>query len=264
MKRALKTRLWPALLVLILAGILPTPSLSQTYVRGGVSLDRGDDTRFRDADCSSQSPAALYGCGMGNDGAPLSSLGDFGAIAGIELGLGYAIVPYLRLEAALQYRPNFSFSGDANFTQPAPDARQDVSADLSSLSGMLAAYIDISELLLFQHMPVGPFVGVGGGLSEIEIGQTRMNFPKTTTIVPGGRQMSFAWMLSAGIGVSLGGRLTVDVAWRYTDHGEIETSSGAGRVVWRDGSREPSVFDLAGTKARLRSHGLVVSMRYAF
>lgn len=255
------------LLAVVIGAILPAAAFPQTYVRGGVILDWGQDTRFKDGDCSSTTPAALYGCGMGNDGAPLGSLGDFGTIAGLEVGLGYAIRPSLRLEAGIQYRPNFSFDGRANFTGGVladPSVRQDVAAELSSLSGMLAAYLDIGELLLFHYAPFGPYLGVGGGLSRIEIGETRMDFPKTSTIVPGGDQVSFSWMLTAGVAVSLSPRLTLDVGWRYTDHGAIETASGEGRVVWRDGSREPLELDFAKTKGHLRGHGLNVSLRYAF
>ena len=60
------------------------------YFRAGALLDWPKETRFKDEDCSSSSPAALYGCGNGIDGAPLSSLGDFEARAGFELGVGYA------------------------------------------------------------------------------------------------------------------------------------------------------------------------------
>ena len=264
MTPSLKTWLLTALLAMVTGAALPAPAFPQVYVRGGVLLDWGGNTRFKDKDCSSEVPAALYGCGMGNDDAALGSLGDFGTIAGLEFGLGYTILPALRLEAAIQYRPDFSFKGNANFTQLAPGDRQDFSAELSSLSGLLAAYLDISELLLFQFAPVGPFIGVGGGLSRIEIGDTRMDFPQTSTIVPGDHHVSFSWMLTAGLAVSLGGRLSVDVAWRYMDHGSIETASGAGRVSWRDGSREPLQLDLSGTKSHLRSHGLNVSLRYAF
>ena len=263
MTPSLRTWLWTALLAIVIGATLPAPAFPQTYLRGGVLLDWGYDTRFQDGDCSSEVPAALYGCGMGDD-APLDSLGDFGTIAGLEIGLGYAIVPALRLEAALQYRPDFSFDGRANYTQPETDDRQDVSAKLSSLSGTLAAYLDIPALLLLQFTPIGPFIGVGGGLSHIEIGETRMDSSRTSTIVPGDEHVSFSWMLTAGLAVSLPGRLTVDVAWRYTDHGSIETSSGKGRVVWRDGSREPLELDLSGTKGHLRSHGLNVSLRYEF
>ena len=267
MTPALRSWLGALLLAVVIGAALPAPAFAQTYARGGVLLDWSQDTRFKDADCASTTSAALYGCGTGNDGAPRSSHGNFGIIPGLEIGLGYAIVPALRLEAAVQYRPDFSFDGRANFGGGALDdrsARQDVAADLSSLSGMLAAYLDISELLLFQYTPIGPFIGLGGGLSRIEIGETRMDFPKTYTIVPGGHHVSFAWMLTAGVAVSISPRLTLDVGWRYTDHGTIETASDEGRVVRRDESREPLKLDLAETKSHLRSHGLNVSLRYAF
>ena len=69
------------------------------YLRAGFSLDWSRKTQFRDKDCSSESPAALYGCGSGPDGAPLQSRGDFGTMTGFELGVGYRASPPLRLEA---------------------------------------------------------------------------------------------------------------------------------------------------------------------
>ena len=110
------TWLWTLFLAFVFGATLPTPAFPQTYVRGGFLVDWSDDTRFQDENCSSQDPYALYGCGTGNDGAPLSSRGGFGTFAGLELGLGYVILPYLRLEAGMQYRPDFSFDGSANFT----------------------------------------------------------------------------------------------------------------------------------------------------
>ena len=259
-----RTWLWTLLAAVAFGATLPTPAFPQTYVRGGLLLDLGEATRFKDVDCSSQAPAALYGCGTGNDGAPLSSHGDFGTFAGLELGFGYAVKPFLRLEAGMQYRPELSFDGSANFTQLEPDAKRDVAAELSTLSGMLAAYLDIGELLLFHYAPFGAFLGVGGGLSQIEIGETRMDFDNTSTIVPGGGHLSFSWMLTAGVSVSISPRVMLDVGWRYTDHGAVETASGEGRIVWRDGRREPLKLDLGKTRGELRSHGLNASLRYMF
>ena len=265
MAPSLKSWLWTVILMIAMGTALPAPGFAQIYVRGGTLLDLGEDTRFTDKDCDSQSHAVLYGCGMGIDGDALSSVGDFGAIPGLEVGLGYILHPTLRLEAAIQYRPDFSFDGSSNFTDLDPTGRRGVSAQLSALSGMLAAYVDIFELLLLQSAtPIGPFIGVGGGLSRIDIGETRMDFPRTYTIVPGGNHVNLSWMLTAGVGILLRGRMTVDVAWRYTDHGAIETSSGEGRVVWRDGSRQPLQLDLGGTRGQLRSHGLNVTLRYTF
>ena len=122
------------------------------YLRAGIGLTRPADTQFTDADCSSMAPAALYGCGLGVDDAPHRSVGDFGTVAGLELGLGYAVSSAVRLEALVAYRPRFTFDGRANFLDP--DRRQSVSADLASLSGILAAYVDLPGLGV---RPLGPF-----------------------------------------------------------------------------------------------------------
>ncbi len=232
------------------------------YLRAGVGFDGSEDTRFKDKSCSSTSPAALYGCGTGNDGAPLSAAGDFGRMAGYELGIGRAVAPALRLEAVLQHRPGFSFEGRANFVQTS--ARQSVSADVSSLSGMMAAYVDLSRAGLGRLGPFSPFVGGGAGVSRIEIGETRMEFPKTATIVPGGRRIGFARMLAAGVGITLTESVIVDVAYRYTNFGAAETGSATGRIVWHDGNRQPLELGLAETRAKLSGQGVWVSLRYGF
>ena len=260
-----KTWLGTVVLAILMGATVPAPGFTQTYVRGGVLFDLGENTRFTDKDCTSRSPKALYGCGMGVDGETLSSVGDFGGFLGFEAGLGYMLHPALRLEAALQYRPDFSFDGSSNFTQLDLSDRRNVSAELSAMSGMLAGYVDIFELLLLQFAtPIGPFIGVGAGLSRIEIGETRMDFPQTSTIVPGGDKVNLSWMLTAGFGFSLRGRMTADIAWRYTDYGAVETSSGEWWIIRPNGDREPQASRLGRTRGYLRSHGLSVSLRYAF
>ena len=287
--------LWIVFLALGAGAALPVPAFSQPYVRLGVSLDWTEDTRFQDADCSAS--GNLYGCGAGLDGAPKGSLGDFETITGLELGLGYNLL-LLRLEAVLQYRPDFAFEGRSNYDHGVwkedPTAMQDVSAELSVLSGTLAGYLDVPfpNFGLLWLVPVRTFAGLGLGLSRIEIGETRMDFPVTSTIVPGGHQTSFSWMLSAGFSVSLTRWLAVDLAWRYTDHGAIETARGEGQVVCRIvGSDACKTFnearearnmeretenlaplplvpfpldDLAETKGDLRGHGIIASLRYSF
>ena len=256
---------WIVLLTANFGTALPQMAFSQAYIRAGVMLDRAQDARFQDENCSSAE--SLYGCGAGIDGDPLSSLGDFDTMTGLELGLGYAILPALRLEAAIQYRPDFSFEGHTNFTGLDLTDRRDVAAELSIWSGMLAAYLDvpIPGFALLRYTPINPFIGLGGGLSRIDIGESRMNFPVTSTIVPGDHHISFSWMLTAGLSVSLID-WTVDVAWRFTDHGGIETASGIGRRICRvAGCRFPELdLPLAPTKGELKSHGFTVSLRYAF
>ena len=252
-----------AVLIGIAATLVPGVGVAHDfYLRAGIGFDRPAETRFMDKDCSSISPAALYGCGTGGDGAPRRSLGDFGTVAGVEFGVGHILTRATRVEVLVEYRPRFAFDGHANFLAPA--RQQSVSADLSSLSGMLAAYLDLPELGVPMLGRFSPFLGGGVGAVRVEIGETRMAFPKTTTIVPGARRVNLAWMLTAGVATSLGDDTTLELAWRYTDLGLVETGEGRGRVVWRDGSREPLPLDLAPTRAKLRSHGLRLSLRYGF
>ena len=152
-------------------GRTPTPPVSDTaaasarfYFVTGVVFDWSEETRFQDKNCSSTSPAALYGCGQGLDGTPLSARGDFGTMTGFDLGFGYAMTPALRLEAVIEYHPRFSFKGLSNFVQTTD--RQDVSADLSSLHGLLASYWDLTEVGLPRLGPLRPFIGGGGGLQS--------------------------------------------------------------------------------------------------
>ena len=243
------------------ATLLPGLAVAQdVYLRTGLDLSRPADTYFTDADCASLVPAALYGCGEGGDGAPLRSVGDVGPVAGVEFGLGYAVAPAVRLEALLTYRPRFTFDGHANFL--APDREQSVSVDLSSLSGILAVYVDLPGLGVRPLGPLSPFVGGGLGAARVVSGETRMTFPKTRTLVPGTRRTGLTWRLTAGLGMSWGERATLDLAWRYTNADFIETGAGPGRVEWLDGSRDPVGLDLAPTQAPLRSHGLHLSLRY--
>ena len=230
-------------------------ALGDFYLRAGAVLDWPSGTRFGDRDCESTSPAALYGCGEGVDGAALGAAGDFDRTNGFAVSVGYNATRRTRVEAEVQYRPEFSFNGRANFTQTT--GRQDVSADLSSLSAILSVYADLPG-----RGPFSPHFGCGGGLSRNAIGETRMEFPRTTTVVPGASRVGFAWLLTAGVAARVGERVTVDVSWRYTNSGAVETGRATGRIVWRDGSRDPLELELAETWADLASHGLRVSLRY--
>ena len=257
--------LWIVLLAAFIGSTIPNLAFPDAYIRGGVLLDRPKATRFPDDNCSSADNRRACELGIGDD--PLSSLGDFDTMTGLELGLGYAIMPALRLEAAFQYRPEFSFKGQADFSLSGVTDERDVSAELTVLSGMLATYLDIPlpGFGLLRHTPFNPFIGIGGGLSRIEIGDTQMDSQVSRFIVPGDQQVSFSWMVSAGLAVSLA-KWTMDVAWRYTDHGSIETATGIARKVCRiAGCRLPDIdLPLAPTLGELKSHGLTLSLRYAF
>ena len=232
------------------------------YWRLGLGAGRVADTQFTDRDCSSVSPAALYGCGAGADGAPLRAAGDFGISSGAELGVGWAVSPALRLEALAEYWPRFAFDGKANFLDPS--RRQSVFARLSLKAGMLAAHVALDEIGMPKLGALRPFAGAGVGAARVSMGRTRMNFPRTSTLVPGGDSTHLAWMLTAGLELPIDENATLEAAWRYTDYGAAETGEGAGEVVWRDASRAPLPLNLAPTRAELEAHALRLSLRISF
>ena len=198
------------------ATLLPGLAVAQdVYLRAGIDLSRPADTHFTDADCASLVPAALYGCGLGGDGAPLRSVGNVGTVAGVELGLGYAVAPAVRLEALLTYRSRFTFDGHANFLEP--DRQQSVSVDLSSLSGVLAAYVDLPGLGVRSLGPFSPFVGGGLGAARVASGETRMTFPKTQTLLPGTRRTRLTWETDGRPGDVVG--RAGDARFRLAVHG---------------------------------------------
>ena len=233
------------------------------YLRVGIGFDLATETVFRDkVNCASTEPAALYGCGLGGDGAPLRSVGDFSTATGFEVGIGGAVAPAVRMEAIVEFRPRLAFSGYANYL--APERQQTVAVDASVLSGMVAAYADLPALGLPKLGPFDPFVGAGVGIARIRTGETQMMFPRTTTLVPGGHRTGLAWMVTAGVATALGESTTLEVAWRYSDLGTAETATGGGRVVWRDGSREPLMLNQAASEAYLKSNGIRLSLRHSF
>ncbi len=260
-RRYARIRTAAALLGTLVAMVAGPADAGDYYVRAGVGISRPAEAAFTDRDCSSESPAALYGCGRGGDGAPYRSLGAFRTVAAMETGIGYAVSSRVRLEALVDYRPGLEFDGLANFLEPGRE--QTVAADVSSLSGTVLAYVDLPGPVVAKVGCLGFFVGAGAGIAHNRIGETRMTFPATTTVVAGGKWSGFAWMVTAGVGAALSEKSTLELLWRYSDLGEVRTARGEGRVTWRDGRREPLLLDLAQTRAALRSHGLRLSLRYA-
>ena len=76
-------------LMAVAATLLPGLAVAQdVYVRAGIDLSRPADTHFTDADCASLVPAALYGCGLGDDGAPLRRWETSARSQALSLGSG--------------------------------------------------------------------------------------------------------------------------------------------------------------------------------
>ena len=86
--RARRTRLAAIAVAAVMCLVSSAAVAGDYYLRGSIGLDRPGKTAFTDTDCSTTVPAALYGCGTGGDGPRLRSVGDFGTVPAVELGLG--------------------------------------------------------------------------------------------------------------------------------------------------------------------------------
>lgn len=256
-----------------LAGLAPAPSAAEQstkpplprpadqpgfYGRLGIGVDWPEGSRYRDANCASSAPPALFGCGDGDDGRPLGADGHFDATPVLDTGVGYRINSWLRAEALLSWRPDMDFSGQSNFL--GAGSHQPVSGTVSSLAGFGMAYVDLPRM-----GKVRPFLGAGLGAARNRMGAMTYGFPSlsstATTTTPGGSSTDLAYLLTAGVSMPLGDRVDLDLAYRFTDLGQLQTDAGLATVVRTSGSRS---IDIGSTKANLQSHGVMLSLRYRF
>lgn len=255
-----QARIKLAALTLLMAAALShsgVASADEYYIRGGLGLDRINKASFTDVDCNGV--PHFYGCGT-RDGLPRQSMGKFGTVTTLEFGAGYNITGPIRFEAVIDYRPRFTFNGHANFL--APNRRQDISASGSSASLMLAGFVDIPLPERFSNFT--PFIGAGIGTVWNRIGKSTLNFPATIVTLPGGSLSGMTHMLTLGVAVPLNERTTLDLSYRYSDLGKIQTGRGEGSTVWRDGRKEPSRYPVGPTQSRLKAEGIRLSLRYTF
>ena len=233
------------------------------YLKFGAGIEMPAAAEFVDEDCRNDNFLWLYGCGKGKGGAPYRrSAGKFSRAPAFEFGVGMQAAPNVRLEAVLDYRPRHSFSGKANWNY-STDV-QDASATASTITGMVAGYLDLPEHG-FSDGRITPFLGAGIGASRTTVQDFQIKFPRTTTHAPDGSNTNLAWMLAAGFSREISDNTTVEFALRYTDLGKANTGIGAGSVTFNDGNTDPiHLRNLGKTEARLRSYGLRVALRFAF
>lgn len=268
MSIALLTRASLTGLALALACGAATAGEIRPYLRGLVGYDWSLDANFEDAECSSTAPAALFGCGAGEDGDTLGASGDFGASPLFEVAAGLEVTDYFRVEAAFDYRPSLAFDGNANFLFSGRD--QPVSGDVTQWGVMGFAYLEPLAALGIEA-PVRPFVGLGLGVSRNEISRMTYEFPDLRqpaySITQGGTTTDFAWAATAGLGYDVSDSLTLEIAWRYSDLGEVETDEGnLYSERYSKKQDRPIQFDIpiGETKANLTTQGVTVSARWRF
>lgn len=245
-------------LLALAASAIATEAMAEPYLRLGVGADGSTTSSFRDRDCQSKQPPALFGCGTGRNGRSLEAAGAFGTGVVLDAGLGYRLNSWLRAEALFNYRPAYEYSAQANFIQSAPP--QPVTANLSSVAGFGVGYIDLPRLRRVQ-----PYIGAGVGVARNRISAVSYGFPAiapdASTTIAGGTTTGLAWLLTAGVAIPLSERLSLDLAYRYTDLGNVQTDTGTASIVR---PTRITQLEIAGTQSSLQTHGAMLSLRYAF
>lgn len=243
------------------AALAPAPAPAQEIdVTVATAVDWSRDTSWRDRDCTSESPPALYGCDAGEDGLPLGAWGDFGPSVAVEVGVGTRLQGF-RVEARALHRPSMEFEGTSNFI--GVPGEQPVRGTLSSTSLLAAGYLDLADLRRGRSR-VAPYIGAGAGITRHRVKDMLFRFPGLgdvdRTELAGGTSNAFTWMATGGLLVAVADWATLEIGYRYTRLGEAETDPGDMHVVRTATNRDEMIF-VDGTRVRIETHGFSAGLR---
>ncbi len=238
---------------------------SRVYVRAGTGIAWSMNSVFSDVDCTSVSPAALFGCITGNDGRPIGAYGDFGNAATVDLGIGYVWSNWLDTELFLSYHPRFHFDGASNFSQLPPTVHQKVGGNVESVSVMVAGVFRPLPLFYGEFRPLDPFVTVGVGMVQNSVDPMVYIFPDTETVTPRGTCTGFAWNVGCGVRYALGRNVKFEILYRYVDLGQVETHVGIMNILDHStGAVLNNSIIINGTKADLAVHETLLGLVWSF
>ncbi len=232
------------------------------YLRGTLGFEWSLTADYSDADSGAANPPALFGVGPGSDGRPIGAYGDFGRFPLVEAAVGKQVLPWLRSELAVAYRPDTQYRGQANFR--GIPGEQPVSASADSLSGMANLFLDIAGLFGINLGSIQPYLGGGAGVAHNWLSEMTYDFPGNPgahkiTITPTGKNTDVAFMAAVGTGIVLSRSTLLDIAYRYTDLGRVYTDAGKAQL-----NNIPAGIEIAETWAPLRTHGVFAGIRYLF
>ncbi len=247
---------------LLLFGAAVPAGAAGWYLRGTLGFEWSWAADFADPDSASTNPPALFGTGPGNDGRRIGAYGDFGCFPLVEAAVGKRILPWLRSEFAVAYRPDIRYRGQANFR--GVPGEQPVSARADSFSGTINLFFDIAGFLGVDLGRFQPYIGGGVGAARNRLDEMTYLFPGNPgahkiTITPAGTETDFVFMGGIGTGIAVSERIILDISYRYTDLGRMRTEPGKMYLDTR-----PEGVDIAETRAQLRTHGLFTGVRYLF
>jgi opacity protein-like surface antigen len=167
---------------------------------------------------------------------------------GSRLALGVAIpVGGGAFRTELEWGANGKIEGKSD---KADEPGVGTSAKIKTDTFMLNAYYDVDT-----GTPFVPYIGFGLGYAKTSIKSAAYGMPAGYAIDGSFDDDNFAWNAGAGIGCALGGGLSLDAGYRYTDLGKTK-----GDLRYDEAGMISSVVEKGG----LSSHEVAVGARYIF
>jgi opacity protein-like surface antigen len=161
---------------------------------------------------NAQTPTNFYvRADAGGSFPATSDLDGFGASALIGGGLGFRILPFLRTDFTLSYRPNYGGSANENGVQ--------ATSSIHSLTGFFNAYVDIPT-----PTPFTPYLGAGLGIGRNTIGTTTLSSGGATGSVGGASETRLAYQAIAGLSYPVFVGAALDLSYHFVDAGRFTTS----------------------------------------
>jgi opacity protein-like surface antigen len=218
--------------------------LSSTYFRVEAGYALGAD-----ADVRENGPGLICGNPACNT---TGSLNDVGNSYVLGAAIGYRVHPKIRTELAVGYRGGFQLD-DADAHVPPTSFK----GDIRSWTLMLNGYYDFGAA-----GPWKPFLSAGLGYARNELRTVSATNAGAGTgnlanfSLAGDTESGFAWSVGAGASYSYGNKVTLEVAYRYVDLGNIRIPA---QTVSLPGFGAQSY---GGAKGDLSSHEFLVGLRF--
>jgi opacity protein-like surface antigen len=140
---------------------------------------------------------------------------DIGSSAIVGAGVGVKMLPFLRTDVTLSYRPGYSFAAPPTAVEPPGTTGR---GDVKTLAALVNVYYDFPSFAGFT-----PYIGGGIGLARNEVGTTTLSSNATGATVAtlsGSTTTQFSWQASAGVAYSILPFVALDIGYRYLDAGE--------------------------------------------
>lgn len=187
----------------------------------------------------------------------------FGGASFFGVGVGYAFNSWFRADVTGEWRAASHYKGLDRVRWPAAtgfNQANEFDATKTELVGLVNGYLDLGT-----WYGITPFVGAGVGVARVSIEGFR---DVGTAINPANGALinsvayaedetttNFAWALYAGLGYDVSPNLSLELAYRYLNMGDVKT--GETRVY-----TGPGTLTDHWTFENLHSHDLKVGMRW--